>query len=134
MPNETRYPKMREFIQQVAASIMDDPRTRKVIKEVVLRTLVEQDTQRRSNAVRTFLECCEHRGVTIFSRDGKIVGKNWDNLGADLRAVWLIHKVDIVAYLEQVDHLEKQAKLREEEERKAEERERILPIKKAGEV
>lgn len=107
------YHKARRFAQEVAGSILDDPRTRQVIREVVLRTVIEMEAERELGHVRAFLASCDARRIRIWIDDaGELKATNQANLGGDLRAVLTLYREQITAHLIRQRELERLAEKR----------------------
>jgi len=108
-----KHTNMRSLAQQCAWSIMSSKFFRDILKEVVLRVLVEQEQIRKIGAVQAFLSECDARDIKVsLESDGKLYFINKDRLGADLRAVLTLHRQDIIEHLKYHRELEAQAEAR----------------------
>jgi hypothetical protein len=105
--------KLKQLVKDVAFEILDHPRFREVLREVVLRVVVTEDQQRRLGAVRAFLGACDARGMLVSTKEGKIYFTHPERLGPDLKAVLILHREDILG------HLEAQQRLQEAADREA---------------
>jgi hypothetical protein len=93
--------KREKFIIDLAQEIVDTPAIKRLVREMVLFTLVEQEQQRELGAVQTFFRECERRGVRItLADDGTLYSEEWNRLGADLSAVLTMYRVPITAHLQ----------------------------------
>ena len=92
--------RLRPLAQQVAGLILDDSRFRLVIREVVLRTVLEIEKQRASAPVRAFLRACEARRVAVeVDWNGLLVCSPYERLGADLEVIARELNGEIVKHL-----------------------------------
>jgi hypothetical protein len=97
---------------------------RELLREVVLRVVVEQERERVAGAVWAFVDAAESRGVRIWANDrGVLCSREWDKLGADLRAVLISERRAVTEYF---------CAIRDSEKRDAErQRATVIPMKKA---
>jgi hypothetical protein len=118
---EAAHAKVRRLAKEVAWQILDDSRFRTILREVVLRVLVEQEQQRKISAARSFLDDCAARGVKVrLGEDGQIrlYGRDRnsaqaDRIGPDLSAVLSVYRREITAHLEMLRDLEEASCRRE---------------------
>jgi hypothetical protein len=69
--------KARQFARDVAREIIEDPATRQLIREMVLRILVEQEVQKQQGLIRSFLLSCDQLGIKLrLAPDGKLKATN----------------------------------------------------------
>ena len=96
---------------ELSSAMFEDRRFQRMIREVVLRTLVEQARDQRNGLVAGFFDACESRGVrvTLDQRGHIAVSKD---PGPDLAAVLSMNRMDIKAFLEDVrDREQREAEL-----------------------
>lgn len=87
--------------------LIDDKRMRQLVREVVLRTVVELEQIRAMGIVRNFLASCEARKVKVtIDAAGRIWARPKSLLGADLSAVLIGYREEIARHLEEVRRLE----------------------------
>lgn len=95
-----------EFAWQVAERILDSPHFRTVLREVVLRVLLDQESQRELGAVRAFLNGIDAQGITARVDDaGKLLFTNASRLSADLQAVLKVYRLPIYEHFQMIRDL-----------------------------
>lgn len=98
--------KLMELAREIAGHVVEDHRVKRMIREVVLRTLVEQEIQRTARHVQTFFESCSARGVTVRLDEKDIIKLgNSERMGQELKAVLTLYRTDIVSHLKQEQKL-----------------------------
>jgi hypothetical protein len=114
--------KWEKFVVDLAQAIADTPAIKRLIREMVLCVLVEQQEQRDLGAVRAFFRGCERRRVKItLGEDGTLYSDDWDKLGADLSAVLTMYREPITAHLQRFNDM-----AQKDQERYLAEKERAL--------
>jgi hypothetical protein len=80
--------------------LLENKRFSRMLREVVLRTIVEQDRERRAGMVRSFFDCCEARGIS-FSLDERnhLACSDPRRMNEDLLAVMAMSRMEIKDYL-----------------------------------
>ena len=112
--------KLRNLIRDVSSEIVTDPEVRKLIKEVVLMTLVEQEQVRKTGIVRSFISDCGARGIRVRLADnGKLMFSNASQMTTELRVVLQVEREAIVAHLEQLRFIEVRHQMQYEKDRAA---------------
>lgn len=105
--------RLKELSREIARELAGDFEIQQMVREVVLLTLIQQEEIRNSGLVRAFFRECQARHVTIrLDAEGKIMVKNHDAMGADLRAVMTCYREPIVRHLESIRDAEEAMKRR----------------------
>ncbi len=93
-------------IAKLADRIVWHKDMRKILRDVVLRVVVEQAAIADGRAVHAFLGACVERGINIqLDEDDRIVFEDGGRLGADLSAVLTIYRRQITDHLRMLrDH------------------------------
>ncbi len=115
---------IRYLARAVVAEMHNSEQGRQMVREMVLRTLVEQESQRKQDAVRVFLNAIATRGCHAFVNDQGIlmVGPR-EKVGNDLGAVIHLYREAIVAHLTRHQEMER---LSDERQRKEQEQAKKL--------
>lgn len=99
MSKDSRHVRRRELIREIVRELLDDPRLKAWVREVVLLTLVEQSDLNAQGAVRTFLRECDRRGIKVrAAKDGQVLVTKVDSLH-ELKAVLTVYRERIWEYL-----------------------------------
>jgi hypothetical protein len=96
------HKKVSAFAAEVGIKIMDSPRFRKILREIVLEVMVQQEAERNQNAVTAFLDCCQADGVKASVANGKIYFDEPGRLSASLLAVLRVYRGPITGHLQKL--------------------------------
>ncbi len=93
--------KLRNMIREVAHEITRDPEIRRMIREVVIQTMIELEEVRKTGYVRSFLDACSARGIRMGwnPNTDKLTCNDQQLLTSELKAVLIVHRIEIVAFL-----------------------------------
>jgi hypothetical protein len=91
---------------KVANAIMDSPRFRQTLREVVLAVHVCREEQAKLAATRAFFNAARDAGLRVYLKDGTLRTYPRERLTPELKAVLILYRESIVAWLEQRRHLE----------------------------
>ena len=99
--------------REIANSLVNNNHYRMILRDVVLRTVVEQHELRSMDAVRAFLHACEKRGIKItVGPDGSLRSNAWSELGPELKAVLILYRSEIAKRLEAERDVEEKTRQR----------------------
>ncbi len=86
-----------QFAPRVAAALLDDPRFRLMLREVVLAVSAESERIRRENLPREFVACCATSGVHLKVKGGEVFSSG--PIPVELEKFQELFHDEIVAYL-----------------------------------
>ncbi len=93
--------RLRHLIREIAHEITRDPEIRRMMREVVIQTMIELEEVRKTGYVRSFLDACAARGIRIGwnPKTDKLTCNDQQLLTSELKAVLIVHRIEIVAFL-----------------------------------
>lgn len=101
----TKRERRERMAREFAEALLDSNRFHRLVKEVVLRVLVERETINRIGAATSFLGECADKGIKVELVNGKLEFDRPEKLGA-MTAVVALYREDIVRHLEKLKQAE----------------------------
>lgn len=86
-----------QLAPKVAAALLDDPRFRLLLREVVLAASAESERLRREELPREFVACCAMSGVHLKVKGGEVFSSG--PIPVELEKFQQLYRDEIVAYL-----------------------------------
>lgn len=110
-----------DLARLIVSEMLDSPRLQQFLREMVLRTLTEQDVIRQACAARAFLSACFARNVPVWLEGDALRYKG--ELGSDLTAALLSCGDAVVEHLKREREITEltEARMRGREEAQAKE-------------
>lgn len=89
------------FLRDTINGIVEHKQFPRILREVVLSVVVEQERIKTLGIIKSFLELCRDNDCGIhLSEDSKVIFYRPDNLTAELRALLAIYRRDIGEHLQ----------------------------------
>ena len=105
MSNDAR---LRNLIRDVASEIVQDPEIRRLVREVVMSTVVKLRNLETAGVVRSFISACGARGIRIrLADDDRLMFTNGARLTVELRSVLFVYRTALVGHFSQIRNLER---------------------------
>jgi hypothetical protein len=96
----TRKERRKAFIRDIVEGILDHQKFPKVLREVVLTVVVEQQTIHKIGIGKSFMACCHDHGVEpMLTDDGGLRFLNADSMTPELRVMAGLYRPEITEHL-----------------------------------
>lgn len=94
----------RTFAHEVAAAVLDDPRFRQIVKEMVRQVFVELEAQDRRAAIPSIVRRCHKVGAKVYvNRRGELICWPKKDVDAETLAALEDNRAEITEYLKRAN-------------------------------